>query len=88
MGTRALVQWVMSDGMCKQLATLEQLRAVILNKSDTPARPRLIVNRDYRRVLAHADLAPELQKGQVVLLGTADDVAGSAALATYRCPHA
>lgn len=35
------------------------------------------------RVLAHADQALVLQKGQVVLQGTAEDVAGSAALATY-----
>ena len=43
----------------------------------------LIVDRDYRRVLAHADQALVLQKGQVVLQGAAEDVAGSAALATY-----
>jgi branched-chain amino acid transport system ATP-binding protein len=43
----------------------------------------LIVDRDYRSVLAHADQAVVLQKGQVVLQGTADDVAGSAALANY-----
>jgi len=43
----------------------------------------LIVDRDYRRVLAHADQALVLQKGQVVLQGSADEVAGSAALATY-----
>ena len=43
----------------------------------------LIVDRDYRRVLAHADQALVLQKGQVVLQGTADEVAGSPALATY-----
>jgi ABC-type branched-subunit amino acid transport system ATPase component len=34
-------------------------------------------------VLAHADQGRVLQKGQVVLQGTADDVATSPALATY-----
>jgi branched-chain amino acid transport system ATP-binding protein len=43
----------------------------------------LIVDRGYRRVLAHADQALVLQKGQVVLQGLADDVAGSAALSNY-----
>ncbi|MCU0922034.1 MAG: ABC transporter ATP-binding protein [Burkholderiaceae bacterium] len=43
----------------------------------------LIVDRDYRRVLAHADQALVLQKGQVVLSGAAAEVAGSAALSAY-----
>ena len=43
----------------------------------------LIVDRDYRRVLARADQALVLQKGQVVLAGSADEVAGSAALAGF-----
>ncbi|HEY8908037.1 MAG TPA: ABC transporter ATP-binding protein, partial [Rhodoferax sp.] len=43
----------------------------------------LIVDRDYRRVLAHADQAVVLQKGQVVLQGRADDIAENPALATY-----
>jgi branched-chain amino acid transport system ATP-binding protein len=43
----------------------------------------LIVDRDYRRVLAQADRALVLQKGQAVLQGTADEVAGSAALSSY-----
>jgi branched-chain amino acid transport system ATP-binding protein len=43
----------------------------------------LIVDRDYRRVLARADLALVLQKGQVVLAGSADEVASSAALAGF-----
>ena len=43
----------------------------------------LIVDRDYRKVLARADQALVLQKGQVVLAGSADDVAGSAALAGF-----
>jgi branched-chain amino acid transport system ATP-binding protein len=43
----------------------------------------LIVDRDCRRVLAHADQALVLQKGQVVLQGAAEDVAGSAALSNY-----
>ncbi len=43
----------------------------------------LIVDRDYRKVLASADQALVLQKGQVVLAGSADEVAGSAALAGF-----
>lgn len=43
----------------------------------------LIVDRDYRKVLARADHALVLQKGQVVLQGTADEVADSAALSGY-----
>ncbi len=43
----------------------------------------LIVDRDYRRVLANADQALVLQKGQVVLSGAAEKVAASAALSTY-----
>ena len=43
----------------------------------------LIVDRDYRRVLAHSDRALVLQKGQVVLEGGADEVAASPALAGY-----
>ena len=43
----------------------------------------LIVDRDYRRVLAHADRALVLQKGQAVLSGAAAEVAGNPALATY-----
>jgi branched-chain amino acid transport system ATP-binding protein len=45
--------------------------------------PELIVDRDYRRVLAHADQAVVLQKGQVVLQGAADEVAGNPAPANY-----
>ena len=43
----------------------------------------LIVDRDYRKVLAHADVALVLQKGQVVLSGSADEVAASPALAGF-----
>ena len=43
----------------------------------------LIVDRDYRKVLAFSDLALVLQKGQVVLQGAADKVASSAALSSY-----
>lgn len=43
----------------------------------------LIVDRDYRKVLAQADLALVLQKGQVVLAGPADAVAANPALAGY-----
>ena len=43
----------------------------------------LIVDRDYRKVLARSDHALVLQKGQVVLHGTADEVAKSPALSGY-----
>ncbi len=43
----------------------------------------LIVDRDYRKVLAHSDRALVLQKGQVVLEGSAKDVAASAQLSGY-----
>ena len=43
----------------------------------------LIVDRDYRRVLAHADRALVLQKGAVVLQGSADEVAAHTALAGF-----
>lgn len=43
----------------------------------------LIVDRDYRKVLARADRALVLQKGQVVLQGRADEVADSPALSGY-----
>jgi branched-chain amino acid transport system ATP-binding protein len=43
----------------------------------------LIVDRDYRRVLAHADQALVLQKGQVVLQGKADSVANDPTLPVY-----
>jgi branched-chain amino acid transport system ATP-binding protein len=43
----------------------------------------LIVDRDYRKVLAHSDRALVLQKGQVVLQGTAQDVAASPQLSGY-----
>jgi branched-chain amino acid transport system ATP-binding protein len=43
----------------------------------------LIVDRDYRKVLAHADRALVLQKGQVVLSGTAEQVSTSPELSGY-----
>jgi branched-chain amino acid transport system ATP-binding protein len=43
----------------------------------------LIVDRDFRQVLAHADRAVVLQKGQVVLSGTATELRGDPALAGY-----
>jgi branched-chain amino acid transport system ATP-binding protein len=43
----------------------------------------LIVDRDYRKVLNQSDHALVLQKGQVVLQGTADEVADSAALSGF-----
>ena len=43
----------------------------------------LIVDRDYRKVLSRADRALVLQKGQVVLHGSAHEVAKSEALSGY-----
>jgi branched-chain amino acid transport system ATP-binding protein len=43
----------------------------------------LIVDRNYRKVLAHSDRAVVLQKGRVVLAGEAHAVAGDAALTGY-----
>jgi branched-chain amino acid transport system ATP-binding protein len=43
----------------------------------------LIVDRDYRKVLAQAERALVLQKGQAVLQGSAKDVAADPALASY-----
>jgi branched-chain amino acid transport system ATP-binding protein len=43
----------------------------------------LIVDRDYRKVLAQADRALVLQKGRVVLEGAADEVTASASLAGF-----
>lgn len=40
----------------------------------------LIVDRDYRRVLAHSDSAIVLQKGLVELSGSAEHVASDSAL--------
>ena len=43
----------------------------------------LVVDRNWRKVLAQADRAIVLLKGQAILNGPADDVAGSAALSGY-----
>lgn len=43
----------------------------------------LIVDRDYRKVLARCDCALVLQKGQAVLAGRANEVAASPALAGF-----
>jgi len=43
----------------------------------------LIVDRDYRKVLAHSDRAVVLQKGQAVLSGRAQDIAASDALSGF-----
>jgi branched-chain amino acid transport system ATP-binding protein len=43
----------------------------------------IVVDRDYRRVLAHADRALVLQKGQAVLAGPRDAVLANSALKTY-----
>ena len=43
----------------------------------------LIVDRDYRKVLAHADSALVLQKGQVVMQGPAADLASAPELASF-----
>lgn len=43
----------------------------------------LIVDRDYRKVLARSDQALVLQKGRVVLQGAASELAGNPALSVY-----
>ena len=43
----------------------------------------LIVDRNWRKVLANADRAVVLLKGQAILNGPADEVAGDAALSGY-----
>ena len=43
----------------------------------------LIVDRDYRKVLDHADRALVLQKGQAVLQGSADEVAAHSSLGGF-----
>jgi branched-chain amino acid transport system ATP-binding protein len=43
----------------------------------------LIVDRDFRKVLAHADRAVVLQKGQVVLAGSAAELRDNPALASH-----
>ncbi len=43
----------------------------------------LIVDRDFRKVLAHSDRALVLQKGQVVMAGSADALQAGADLAAY-----
>ena len=43
----------------------------------------LIVDRDYRKVLAHSDQALVLQKGQVVLAGASAELRENPALAAY-----
>ncbi len=43
----------------------------------------LVVDRDYRRVLAHSDAALVLQKGQCVMHGAAASVAANPELAAY-----
>ena len=43
----------------------------------------LIVDRDYRKVLAQSNRALVLQKGQVVLSGASEDIRASDQLATY-----
>ncbi len=43
----------------------------------------LIVDRDYRKVLVHADAAMVLQKGQVVMQGSAAELVANPLLASY-----
>jgi branched-chain amino acid transport system ATP-binding protein len=43
----------------------------------------IVVDRDYRRVLAHADQAIVLQKGLAVMAGSRDEVAGDPGLAGW-----
>jgi branched-chain amino acid transport system ATP-binding protein len=69
-----------TEGLAPQIVTeiwrvIDQIRA---NGIAT-----LIVDRDYRKVLAHSDHALVLQKGEAVMSGPAAEVAGSGELAGY-----
>jgi len=61
---------------------VEEIWRVIASIKQT-GMATLIVDRDYRKVLAHADHAVVLQKGQVVLRGDAHAIAQDPALAGY-----
>jgi branched-chain amino acid transport system ATP-binding protein len=55
----------------------------VIGQIRTSGIATLIVDRDYRKVLAHSDRAIVLQKGIVVLQGSAPAVAASSALAGF-----
>ncbi len=55
----------------------------VLNDIRASGIASLIVDRDYRKVLAHADRAMVIQKGRVVLNGSASELAQGDALSTY-----
>ena len=55
----------------------------VIGEIRTSGIATLIVDRDYRKVLAQCDRAVVLQKGQVVLAGAAADLRGSDQLASY-----
>ncbi len=63
------------------LIVAEIWRVIAQVRSDGIAT--LIVDRDYRKVLAHSDHALVLQKGQVVLAGSSPALAANAELAGY-----
>ena len=42
----------------------------------------LIVDRDYRRVLAHTDRAAVMEKGRIVMAGASDALAGDGSALT------
>ena len=69
-----------TEGLAPQIVA-EIWRVVASIRADGIAT--LIVDRDYRKVAAHADHLVVLQKGEVVLAGPAADLRGGSALAGY-----
>jgi len=55
----------------------------VINEIRRSGIATLIVDRDYRKVLAHTDSALVLQKGEVVMQGASADLQGSEELAAY-----
>ena len=69
-----------TEGLAPQVVT-EIWRVIGQIRADGIAT--LVVDRDYRRLLAQSDAAVVLQKGQVVMAGAAGELAASAALTGY-----
>jgi branched-chain amino acid transport system ATP-binding protein len=69
-----------TEGLAPQVVT-EIWRVIGQIRADGIAT--LVVDRNYRRLLAQSDAAVVLQKGQVVMAGSAGELAASAALPGY-----
>jgi len=77
---RALILDEATEGLAPLI--VEEIWRVIRTIRDTGIAT-IVVDRDYRRVLAQADRALVLQKGQAVLAGTRDELQRHPALAGY-----